>query len=95
MDRKIGLLDGIAAALEDSCAPERITLSLRDLIAQRLYGPCCDYENLNDHDVLRQDPLKQTAVGKMDGLASSLTFSQLVTHAIRATVITPNRVLIE
>ncbi|MBK7813708.1 MAG: transposase [Rhodocyclaceae bacterium] len=43
---------------------------LRDLIAQRLYGLCCGYEDLNDHDRLRHDPLMQTAVGKGEELAS-------------------------
>ena len=41
----------------------RITHSLRDLLAQRIYGLCCGYEDLNDHDALRDDLLMQTAVG--------------------------------
>lgn len=45
--------------------------SLRDLVAQRLYGLCCGYEYLNDHDRLRHDPLPQTSVGKTGELASS------------------------
>lgn len=74
--------------------PDRITHPLRDLVAQRLYGLACGYEDLNDHDVLRHDPLMQTAVGKVDALASSPTFSRLETRATRADVMALNRVLV-
>jgi hypothetical protein len=68
---------------------------LRDLIAQRLYGLCCGYEDLNDHDRLRHDPLMQTAVGKDAELASSPTLSRLETRATRRDAIALNRVLVE
>ena len=86
VDRQIGLSLAVAAELSDPRDPERITHPLRDLIAQRLYGLCCGYEDLNDHDVLRHDPLMQTAVGRIDDLASSPTFSRLETRATRADV---------
>lgn len=95
VDRKIGLSRAIAAALTDPRAPERITHPLCDLVAQRLYGLCCGYEDLNDHDVLRHDPLMQTAVGRVEELASSPTFSRLETRASRADVMALNRVLVE
>lgn len=94
-DRKIGLSAAAAAALSDPRDPERIRHPLRDLIAQRLYGLCCGYEDLNDHDRLRFDPLMQTAVGKVEELASSPTFSRLETRATRADVVALNRVLVE
>ena len=53
VDRKIGLSAAVAGALSDRRDPERITYSLRDLLAQRLYGLCCCYEDLNDHHTLR------------------------------------------
>ena len=95
VDRQIGLSRAVAAALSDPRAPERITHPLHDLVAQRLYGLCCGYEDLNDHDVLRHDPLMQTAVGKVDELASSPTFSRLETRTTRADVMALNRVLVE
>lgn len=95
IDQKIGLSRAVAAALSDPRDPERITHPLRDLIAQRLYALCCGYEDLNDHDVLRHDPLMQTAVGRVDDLASSPTLSRLETRATRADVVALNRVLIE
>jgi Transposase DDE domain group 1 len=95
VDRKLGLSQAVARALNDSRDPDRITHQLRDLVAQRLYGLCCGYEDLNDHDRLRHDPLMQTAVGKADELASSPTFSLLETRAARADVVALNRVLME
>jgi hypothetical protein len=95
MDRRMGLSAAVAAALSDPRNPERITHTLRDLVAQRLYGLCCGYEDLNDHDRLRHDPLMQTAVGKVEELASSPTFSRLETRATRADVVALNRVLVE
>lgn len=95
MDRRIDLSSAVAAALHDPRRPERIQHPLRDLIAQRLYGLCCGYEDLNDHDRLRRDPLMQTAVGKDTELASSPTLSRLETRATRRDAIALNRVLIE
>ncbi len=95
VDRKIGLSAAVARALSDPRDPERITHPLRDLVAQRLYGLCCGYEDLNDHDVLRHDPLMQTAVGKVEELASAPTFSRLETRATRADIVALNQVLVE
>lgn len=95
VDRQIGLSRAAADVLHDERDPARITHALRDLVAQRLYGLCCGYEDINDHDRLRHDPLVQTAVGRNSELASSPTFSQLETAATRADCIALNRVLIE
>lgn len=95
VDRRIGLSEAAAASLIDPRDPDRIRHSQRDLIAQRLYGICCGYEDLNDHDRLRHDPLMQTAVGKADELASSPTFSRLETRATRRDAIALNKVLVD
>jgi hypothetical protein len=95
VDRRIGLSKAVADVLHDPRDKDRIIHPLRDLIAQRLYGLCCGYEDLNDHDRLRHDPLLQTAVGKADTLASSPTFSRLENRASRADIVALNRVLVE
>jgi hypothetical protein len=95
VDRRLGLSKAVAGALHDPRDPERITHDLRDLVAQRLYGLCCGYEDLNDHGQLRHDPLMQTAVGRADELASSPTLSRLETRATRADIVALNRVLVE
>ena len=40
--------------------------SVLGLISQRVYGICLGYEDLNDHEELRKDPLLATLVGKSD-----------------------------
>jgi hypothetical protein len=75
--------------------PARIRHRLRDLLAQRIYGLCCGYEDLNDHDSLRGDLLMQTAVGRVDELASAPTLCRLETRATRAQAVVLHGVLIE
>lgn len=94
VDRKIGLTAAVANALHDPRNPDLIVHELRDLVAQRLYGLCCGYEDLNDHTALRQDPLMQTAVGTGDDLASSPTLCRMERRANRADVVALNRVLV-
>jgi len=84
VDQHLGLSRAAAAAIPDPRDPERIHHGLRDLLAQRLYGLCCGYEDLNDHKALRADVLMQTAVGRAELLASAPTFSRLENRATRA-----------
>jgi len=95
VDRHLGLSRAAAAAIPDPRDPERIRHSLRDLLAQRLYGLCCGYEDLNDHQALRDDVLMQTAVGRAEALASAPTFSRLENRATRAQAWALHGVLIE
>jgi len=95
VDERIGLSRSAAAVLSDPRDPSRITHSLRDLLAQRIYGLCCGYEDLNDHDALRSDLLMQTAVGRVDALASSPTLSRLETRATRAQAVALHGVLVD
>lgn len=95
VDERIGLTQAVAAAFSDPRDPAKITHRLRDLIAQRLYGLCCGYEDLNDHDTLRADLLMQTAVGRAEALASSPTLCRLENRATRAQAVALHGVLIE
>jgi hypothetical protein len=95
VDRHLGLSRAAAAAMPDPRDPERIRHCLRDLLAQRLYGLCCGYEDLNDHKALRGDVLMQTAVGRDELLASAPTFSRLENRATRAQAWALHGVLID
>lgn len=52
-----GILTQFAACFRDARDPVRITHSVSALVRQRVYGLALDYEDLNDHDQLRHDPL--------------------------------------
>jgi hypothetical protein len=66
VERKTGIIRQFAACFTDHRDPELIEHSLFDLVAQRIYGLALGYEDLNDHDRLRFDPLLAVLVGKAD-----------------------------
>lgn len=68
LDDKLGILKRFADCFVDARDPGRIEHSVEDLLRQRIYGLALGYEDLNDHDQLRLDPLLATAVGKTDAL---------------------------
>jgi hypothetical protein len=61
-----GIIRQFAACFDDHRDPDRIEHTVEELIAQRVYGLALGYEDLNDHDDLRRDPLLATVVGKAD-----------------------------
>jgi Transposase DDE domain group 1 len=80
VDRKIGLLKRVAACFTDARDPERIEHPLRELLAQRIYGLALGYEDLNDHEELRRDPLLGLLAGKREltePLAGKSTLNRL------------------
>lgn len=95
VDQRLGLSRAAAAVIPDPRDPDRIHHKLRDLLAQRLYGLCCGYEDLNDHKALRGDTLMQTAVGRDQALASAPTFSRLENRATRAQALALHGVLVD
>jgi len=95
VDQRIGLSHAAAAVLDDARDPTRITHSLRDLIAQRLYALCCGYEDLNDHAALRADLLMQTAVGRLEPLASAPTLCRLEARATPSQAAALHAVLVD
>jgi hypothetical protein len=95
VDRHIGLTRAAAAVLPDPRDPARIDHELHEMLAQRIYGLCCGYEDLNDHGALREDVLMQTAVGRAEPLASAPTFSRLDNRATRAQAWALHGVLID
>src|SRR3954467_1466205 len=68
--RKVEALTGIvrqfAACFTDHRDPDLVEHPVEHLLAQRVYGLALGYEDLNDHDDLRRDPLLATVVGKDD-----------------------------
>lgn len=65
-DRKIGLLRRVAAAFRDGRDPERVEHPLPEMLGQRIFGLALGYEDLNDHEQLRHDPLLAVLAGKRD-----------------------------
>lgn len=79
-DRKVGLLRRLTACFTDGRQPERIEHSLEEMLAQRIYGLALGYEDLNDHEELRNDPLLAVLAGKREieePLAGKSTLNRL------------------
>ena len=65
-EKRTGILSGFAGCFRDLRDPELIEHTVAELVAQRVYGLALGYEDLNDHDELRRDPLFAVLVGKED-----------------------------
>lgn len=57
---------GLPPALLDRRTPGLIEHSMRTLWGQRIFAIALGYEDLNDHDELRHDPLMATLAGKLE-----------------------------
>jgi hypothetical protein len=63
-ERRIHLLNRLAACFSDRRNPELIEHTVAEMLAQRIYGLALGYEDLNDHEQLRTDPLLGLLSGK-------------------------------
>jgi hypothetical protein len=63
-NRRLNLLGRLAACFEDRRQPWLISHSVEEMVSQRVYGLALGYEDLNDHDQLREDPLLGVLSGK-------------------------------
>jgi len=95
VDQRIGLTKSIARVFDDRRRRASVAHSMRDMLAQRIYGLCCGWEDVCDHNVLRRDLALQTAVGRADDLASAPTLSRLETSATRGHAAALHGVLLE
>jgi hypothetical protein len=78
-DERIGLTRQFATALQDLRAPRFCDHSLLEMVRQRVYGILADYEDQNDHDTLRSDPVFKLLADRLpdaDDLASQPTLSR-------------------
>ena len=70
-DRAIGLVDRLAACFTDYRKPELIEHRVATLVGQRVFGIALGYEDLNDHDELRRDPVMAVLAGKLEAVRAN------------------------
>ena len=68
VDASLGLTQSLAQCFCDARQQVYVDHSVQQLLAQRVYGLALGYEDLNDHERLRLDPLLATACNKRDPL---------------------------
>src|SRR5687768_2508070 len=79
-DRRLNLLGRLADCFLDGRDPARVEHSIREMVSQRVYGLALGYEDLNDHDQLRRDPMLKLLAGQVnleDALAGKSTLNRL------------------
>jgi len=64
-DRAIRLVGRFAGCFEDGRLQAQVEHSVETMTAQRVFGIALGYEDLNDHDQLRHDPVLATLAGKL------------------------------
>jgi hypothetical protein len=64
-DRAIDLVTRFAACFDDGRDQAQIEHKIEAMVAQRVFGIALGYEDLNDHDQLRYDPVLATLAGKL------------------------------
>lgn len=64
-DRALRLVERFAGCFSDHRRAELVEHEVRTLVGQRVFGQALGYEDLNDHDWLRHDPVMAVLVGKL------------------------------
>jgi len=88
-DEAIGLIDRLAGCFIDRRDPDSIEHAVRALVGQRVFGMALGYEDLNDHEQLRHDPVLGALIGKLEAkrprcaaLAGKSTLNRLELHPL-------------
>jgi hypothetical protein len=71
-ERRIGIVDRLAALIPDGRDPARVVHSLADILRARVLAIAAGYEDADDLDALRHDPAFKMALGKTPGEAVGL-----------------------
>jgi hypothetical protein len=78
-DEQRGLTAQFVAALDDPRSPRQVGHTFAEMARARIYGILADYEDQNDHDGLRSDPVFKLIAGRLpedNDLASQPTLSR-------------------
>lgn len=99
VDRRTGLIDAINDCLPDPRDPRYIVHEQREMLAQRIFSLALGYEDLNDQQTLRDDPVLQIAAGKAakeeSPLASPPTLCRLENRIDRKALVKMSALLVE
>ena len=100
VDQRIGLIGRLTQAIDDSRDLRYTSHSMRDLLTQRIFQIASGYEDGNDANALRHDPLFKLAAGRApltadQALACSATHSRLENSLQRRDIYRLARALIE
>jgi Transposase DDE domain group 1 len=79
-DKRLGLIDTLAALIPDHRDPNLITHTMADILRPRVFAIACGYPDANDLDALRQDPAFKLACGRLPETGVDLTSQPTVSR---------------
>lgn len=82
-ENSLGIIKSLSQCVKDWRNPALVRHSIKDLISQRVYQIACGYEDADDCDHLRTDPMLKMSCGRLPGdrdLCSQPTMSRLENH---------------
>src|SRR5215475_15161863 len=99
IDTPLGLTRNLAAVLADPRDPRRITFTVEDLIKQQVFQIAAGYEDANDSNTLRDDPIFKLLLNRLPetgaSLASQPTLSRFENRVSRPELYRMARVLLD
>ena len=99
VDRSLGLIDALNACIPDPRNQDLIVHKQKTMLAQRIFGIDLGYEDLNDHQTLREDPVFQTiterGIDQEQPLASPPTLCRLENRITRESLVKMAEVFVE
>ena len=99
-EERLKVCEGMANCVDEWRDPDKLTHSLEQLISQRVYQLIGGYEDANDSNQLRHDPIYKIACGRLptpneDQLASQPTISRLENHVSQGEISKLRRLFVE
>jgi len=99
VDRRLGLTQALADCITDPRDPAKVRHDVRTMLAQRIFGIALGYEDLNDHQTLRDDPLMAVLAQRRpdpdEPLASPSTLCRFENAVTRPSQVRMSAVLVE
>jgi DDE family transposase len=75
--RAIRLVERLARCFRDGRDPDALLHTVPALLGQRIFAIALGYEDINDHDQLRHDPVLQVLAGKLTAISRELSSATL------------------
>lgn len=95
VDRKLGLIRRVARRINDERQVGKVVHGAETMLRQRVMALIAGWEDLNDAQTLRQDPIHQVAAGSEGELASAPTLCRFENAQARSTAWAVNTELVE
>ncbi len=95
VDRQLGLTRRVSSVLSDERQSGKVAHDAAGLLRQRVFALCAGWEDLNDAQALRHDPIHQVAAGRDGSLAGASTPCRFENARSRRTAVPINRIWVD